>query len=301
MMAGSPSPIGVTLAPSALGGRTALEIEPEDGAIGGTFLYFHGGSWMFGSPATAQHIIAALVRRTGAQAVTLDYRLAPEHPFPAAIDDGVAAYRDLLEQDVPAERIMPTGDSAGGGLSVMTAPPLRVASSPGERDHPGRPRQADVTRGESTTAKDGIDPLFTRQSPARLDAHYLAGQNARQPLLSPAVHSDLTGLPPPLLQAGSNGGAARRLGPTGDPRGRSRCRRDPRRHRRRATRLPVVHRLARRGGRGTGAGRSLHTRPAGDRPGRALTAALSDTEWVGSANSPGWPTRAVGGRRRRAS
>ncbi|GHD54848.1 hypothetical protein GCM10010317_039110 [Streptomyces mirabilis] len=94
MMAGSPSPVGVTLTPSALGGRPALEIEPEDGAIGATILYFHGGSWVFGSPATAQHITAALVRRTGARAVSLDYRLAPEHPFPAAIDDGVAAYRE---------------------------------------------------------------------------------------------------------------------------------------------------------------------------------------------------------------
>ncbi|MDX3761774.1 alpha/beta hydrolase [Streptomyces mirabilis] len=205
MMAGSPSPIGVTLTPSALGGRPALEIEPEDGATGGTILYFHGGSWVFGSPATAQHITAALVRRTGARAVSLDYRLAPEHPFPAAIDDGVAAYRDLLEQGVPAERIMLAGDSAGGGLSIVTALAARDAGLPRPAGVVAFSPGLDATRGgESMTTKDGIDPLFTRQSLMRLGAHYLAGQDPRQPLLSPAVHADLTGLPPLLLQAGSN-------------------------------------------------------------------------------------------------
>ncbi|MEV4451130.1 MULTISPECIES: alpha/beta hydrolase [Streptomyces] len=205
MMAGSPSPVGVTLTPSVLGGRPALEIEPEDGAIGATILYFHGGSWVFGSPATAQHITAALVRRTGARAVSLDYRLAPEHPFPAAIDDGVAAYRDLLEQGAPAERIMLAGDSAGGGLSIMAALAARDAGLPRPAGVVAFSPGLDATRsGESMTTKDGIDLLFTCQSLVRLGAHYLAGQDPRQPLLSPAVHADLTGLPPLLLQAGSN-------------------------------------------------------------------------------------------------
>ncbi|MFJ1601824.1 alpha/beta hydrolase [Streptomyces sp. NPDC088253] len=205
MMAGSPSPLGVSLTPSTLGGRPALEIEPEDGAIGGTILYFHGGAWIFGSPATAQHITAALVRRTGARAVSLDYRLAPEHPFPAAIDDGVAAYRDLLEHGVPAERIVLAGDSAGGGLSITTVLAARDAGLPSPAGVVAFSPGLDATRsGESMTTKDGIDPLFTRQSLQRLGAHYLAGQDPRQPLLSPAVHADLTGLPPLLLQAGTN-------------------------------------------------------------------------------------------------
>jgi acetyl esterase/lipase len=205
MMAGSPSPLGVSLTPSALGGRPALEIEPEAEAIDGTILYFHGGSWVFGSPATAQHITAALVRRTGARAVSLDYRLAPEHPFPAAIDDGVAAYRDLLEHGVPPERIVLAGDSAGGGLSILTVLAARDAGLPRPAGVVAFSPGLDATRsGESMTTKDGIDPLFTRQSLERLGAHYLAGQDPRQPLLSPAVHADLAGLPPLLLQAGSN-------------------------------------------------------------------------------------------------
>ncbi|MFF2513975.1 alpha/beta hydrolase [Streptomyces sp. NPDC058086] len=205
MMAGSPSPLGVSLTPSALGGRPALEIAPEAEAIDGTILYFHGGSWVFGSPATAQHITAALVRRTGARAVSLDYRLAPEHPFPAAIDDGVAAYRDLLEHRVPPERIVLAGDSAGGGLSILTVLASRDAGLPRPAGVVAFSPGLDATRsGESMTTKDGIDPLFTRQSLQRLGAHYLAGQDPRQPLLSPAVHADLAGLPPLLLQAGSN-------------------------------------------------------------------------------------------------
>ncbi|WP_035803237.1 alpha/beta hydrolase [Kitasatospora mediocidica] len=205
LMADNPAPTGVTLTEDSLGGRPALRIEPQDGVTGGTILYFHGGSGVFGSPATAQHITGALVRRTGARAVSLDYRLAPEHPFPAAIEDALAAYRELLEQGVPAGQIVLAGDSAGGGLSVVTTlaardaglplPAAVVAFSPG----------LDATRsGESMTTKHGIDPLFTRRSLEQVGAHYLAGQDPRQPLLSPAVLADLTGFPPLLLQAGTN-------------------------------------------------------------------------------------------------
>lgn len=159
MRAGSPSPVGVTLAPSALGGRPALEIEPEDGAI----LYFHRGTRVCGSSATAQHITAALVRRTGARAVSLDYRLAPEHPFPA-------------------------GDSAGGGLSIMPALAARDADLPRPAGVVAFAPGLDATRsGESMTPKGGIDPLFTRRSLVRQGAHYVAGQDPRQPLLSPTA------------------------------------------------------------------------------------------------------------------
>ncbi|MFD8214813.1 alpha/beta hydrolase [Streptomyces sp. NPDC059697] len=205
MLAGSPSPLGVSLTPSALGGRPALEIEPEAEAADGTILYFHGGSWVFGSPASAQHITAALVRRTGARAVSLDYRLAPERPFPAAIDDGVAAYRELLEHGVPPERIVLAGDLAGGGLSILTVLASRDAGLPLPAGVVAFSPGPDATRsGESMTTADGIDPLFTRQSLQRLGTHYPAGQDPRQPLLNPAMHADLAGLPPPLLQAGSN-------------------------------------------------------------------------------------------------
>ncbi|MFB7666348.1 alpha/beta hydrolase [Kitasatospora sp. NPDC056138] len=205
MMAGSPPPLGVALAPTVLGGRPALEITPEGGVAGGTILYFHGGAWVFGSPETARHLTAALVRRTGARAISLDYRLAPEHPFPAAIEDAVAAYRELLEGGVPAERIVLAGDSAGGGLCITALLAARDAGLPQPAGVVAFSPGLDATRsGESMTTKEGIDPLFTRESLQRLGALYRAGQDPRQPLLSPAVFADLSGLPPLLLQAGSN-------------------------------------------------------------------------------------------------
>ncbi|HEY6498170.1 MAG TPA: alpha/beta hydrolase [Streptosporangiaceae bacterium] len=204
LMAG-PAPSGVSLAGTTLGGRPALELTPDGDRAGGTILYFHGGSWVVGSPATAQDLTAALVRRTRSRAVSLDYRLAPEHPFPAAIEDGVAAYRDLLDQGVPADQIILSGDSAGGGLSVNTALAARDAGLPRAAGIVAFSPGLDATRsGDSMTTKEGVDPLFTRAALDHLTPLYLAGQDPRQPLLSPAVYADLAGLPPLLVQAGSN-------------------------------------------------------------------------------------------------
>ncbi|NMO91936.1 alpha/beta hydrolase [Actinomycetospora sp. TBRC 11914] len=200
-----PPPAGVTLADSSLAGRPALWITPDEARVDATILYFHGGGWVYGSPRTAATLTAALVRGVGAPAVCPAYRLAPEHPFPAAIEDGLAAYRALLEQGTPPERIVVAGDSSGGGLTVGAL--LRA------RDE-GLPRPAcavlfsaglDATRsGDSMDAKEGVDPLFDRENLARLSAHYLAGAEPRQPLVSPAVVGDLGGLPPLLLQVGTN-------------------------------------------------------------------------------------------------
>ena len=204
LMAGPP-PSGVGLAATTLGGRPALAVTPGRDRADGTILYFHGGSWVVGSPATAQGLTAALVRRTGVPAVSLDYRLAPEHPFPAAVEDGVAAYRDLLGQGVPADQIILSGDSAGGGLSVSTALAARDAGLPAAAGIVVFSPGLDATRtGASMTTKEGVDPLFTKAALDQLTPLYLAGQDPRQPLLSPAVYADLAGLPPLLVQVGSN-------------------------------------------------------------------------------------------------
>jgi epsilon-lactone hydrolase len=205
MMATMRVTAGVRTAPGTLAGRPALHVTPERDAGPGTLLYFHGGSHLLGSPETALSLTSALVARTGVPAVSLDYRLAPEHPFPAALEDSLAAYRSLLDDGVAPESLALAGDSAGGGLAVTTCllardaglpmPAAVVAFSPG----------LDQTRsGASMETKAGIDPYFTREGLQATGALYLAGADPDQELLSPATRADLTGFPPLLLQVGTN-------------------------------------------------------------------------------------------------
>ncbi|MEV0986842.1 alpha/beta hydrolase fold domain-containing protein [Streptomyces sp. NPDC049949] len=114
-------PDAVRTTQTTLGGVRALHIEPGSGARPATILYFHGGGRVFGSRETALCLTAQLVDRTGFQAYSVDYRPAPEHPFPAAIDDTLSAYRALLDTGLDPSTIAFAGDSAGGGLTVTTA------------------------------------------------------------------------------------------------------------------------------------------------------------------------------------
>ncbi|MFD8143970.1 alpha/beta hydrolase [Streptomyces sp. NPDC059708] len=190
---------------TTLGDRPALHVEPDNDPRDGTILYFHGGGWVFGSPETALSLTGHLVAKTGFRSYSLDYRLAPEHPFPAAAEDALSAYRALLDSGEDPSTIAFVGDSAGGGLAVTTClaardaglamPAAIVAFSPG----------LDATRsGETLDTKAGIDPFFTRERLEHTGAMYLAGADPHQPMLSPAVLADLTGFPPMLLQAGTN-------------------------------------------------------------------------------------------------
>ncbi|MDH6139434.1 MULTISPECIES: alpha/beta hydrolase [Kitasatospora] len=197
----------IRTAPSTLGGRPALRVEPVGGPGpgAGTMLYFHGGGWVFGSPETALSLTGQLVARTGLGAHSLDYRLAPEHPFPAAIEDTLSAYRALLESGGDPAAIVIAGDSAGGGLAVTTCLAARDAGLPMPAAVLAFSPGTDATRtGESMDSKEGVDPIFTRAALAHTGAMYLAGADPRHPLLSPAVHADLTGLPPMLIQVGAN-------------------------------------------------------------------------------------------------
>jgi acetyl esterase/lipase len=191
---------------TTLGARPALLLEPGGGPSGpGTILYFHGGIWVLGSPETALSVAGNLAVRTGFEVYSLDYRLAPEHPFPAAVDDTLGAYRALLERGQDPATIAFAGDSAGGGLAVTAALAARDAGLPLPAAILGFSAMFDVTfTGESMEGKAGIDPIFTREFLARITALYLAGADPRQPLLSPALDADLAGLPPLLLQAGTN-------------------------------------------------------------------------------------------------
>jgi len=205
LMADMIIPDGIRTADVTLGDRPALLVEPTGGRRSGTILYFHGGSYVIGSPQTALSLTANLVARTGFRALSLDYRLAPEHPFPAAIEDTLSAYRALLDSGEDPAAVAFAGDSAGGGLTVTTCLAARDAGLPLPAAIVALSPGFDATRsGESIDTKAGIDPLFTRESLDHTGAMYLAGQDPRQPMLSPAVLADLTGFPPMLLQAGTN-------------------------------------------------------------------------------------------------
>ena len=198
-------PEQVRSSPVTLGGRPGVLVESEQAGRPGTILYFHGGSFTLGSPETAMSLTANLVVRTGMRAFSLDYRLAPEHPFPAGLEDALAAYRDLLDAGNDPESIAFAGDSAGGGIAVGTCLMARDAGLPLPAVAVTFSAGLDATRtGASMKTKEGIDPFFTRDSLRSTSGMYLAGQDPRQPLLSPAVCADMTGFPPLLLQVGTN-------------------------------------------------------------------------------------------------
>ncbi|MGA5134241.1 alpha/beta hydrolase [Streptomyces olivoreticuli] len=205
MMAKMVVPAGIRTRATALGGRPAVLVETTGAPKAGTVLYFHGGSYVVGSPETAMSLTGNLVTRTGFRAFSLDYRLAPEHPFPAAVEDGLSAYRALLDSGEAPSAIAFAGDSAGGGLAVTTCLAARDAGLPMPAAIVAFSPGLDMTRtGESMHTKAGIDPFLTREGLEHTGAMYLAGQDPHQPMLSPATLADLSGFPPMLLQAGTN-------------------------------------------------------------------------------------------------
>jgi acetyl esterase/lipase len=207
LMSALPVPDGVRVHDTSVGGRPALRVTPDtgSGSGSGTLLYFHGGSHVVGSPRTALGLTAGLVVRTGIPAISLDYRLAPEHPFPADVEDVVAAYTELLDQGHAPGSVAFAGDSAGGGLTITGALAARDAGLPRPAAIVAFSPGTDATRaGDSYVAKADADPLIDRASIDRMSGFYVAGRDRRDPLLSPAVTADLTGLPPMLVQVGTN-------------------------------------------------------------------------------------------------
>ncbi|MBX6383969.1 MAG: alpha/beta hydrolase [Microbispora sp.] len=198
-----PLPDDVAVDETVLAGRPALDLTPA-AAGRGRLLHFHGGGYILGSPGALAGLTAQLARRAGLRATSLDYRLAPEHPFPAAVDDGLAAYRALLEAGVRPEELVLAGDSAGGGLVIATLVAARDAGLPQPAGAVVFSPWVDLTLGgESMHTKKDADPIFTPEAIRAYVAPYLAGQDPAHPLASPVL-ADLRGLPPLLVQAGSN-------------------------------------------------------------------------------------------------
>ncbi|MFI7588035.1 alpha/beta hydrolase [Spongisporangium articulatum] len=198
-----PVPDGVALTDTTLGSRPALEVAVAASTGPAVVLYLHGGGYMVGSARTGATLAWELAGRVNGNAYSLDYRLAPEHPFPAALDDAVAAYRDLLSRGHRPENLVIAGDSAGGGLTVATLLALRAAGDPLPASAVVFSPWVDLTfTGDSMDTKHGVDPLFTRDRIGAYAPGYLAGRDPAEPLVSP-VFADLAGLPPLLVQVGS--------------------------------------------------------------------------------------------------
>ncbi|XKK63866.1 alpha/beta hydrolase [Streptomyces sp. ARC32] len=199
-----PAPEGVVTRRTVLGGRPALELEPDTASGPGRLLYLHGGGYLVGSPDTHAGLAGELARRAGLRALSLDYRLAPEHPFPAAVDDGLAAYRELLSTGTDPRDLVLAGDSAGGGLSIATLLAAREAGLPQPAAAVLFSPWADLTlAGGSIRSKEGADPLFTEADVRAYADLYIGAGDRAAPLASP-VFADLAGLPPLLVQAGAN-------------------------------------------------------------------------------------------------
>lgn len=198
-----PGPRGVDRKSVEVGGVPALRGTLVGGPAKRHVLYFHGGGYIMGSSSSHFTIAARLGKMADASVTVVDYRLAPEHPFPAALDDCVAAARDLIGE-LGASRVAIAGDSAGGGVTIATLCALRDAGGPLPACAFVMSPWVDLTgSGDSVTSKRNIDPVIEPDMLGGCAADYLNGVDASDPGASP-LFADLTGLPPLLIQVGSD-------------------------------------------------------------------------------------------------
>jgi acetyl esterase/lipase len=197
-----PVPEDVRCEATTIGSIPAEWIRPAGVATDAAILYLHGGGYVIGSINSHRAMIASIARAGGVQALAIDYRLAPECPFPAAVEDATAAYRWLLERGLAPRRIVVAGDSAGGGLTVATLVALRdqkvALPAAGVCLSPWVDLEA---TGESVTARADRDPMLGKIDLLQYASEYLGDTHARTPLASP-LYADLSGLPPLLVQVG---------------------------------------------------------------------------------------------------
>jgi epsilon-lactone hydrolase len=199
-----PVPPDVQHEPRTIGGIDGVAVSTPGADADRVILYFHSGVYVIGSAASTVPLVGELSGRTAARAVTVDYRLAPENPYPAAVDDAEAAYEGLLGDGLHPRQIALAGESAGAGLVVAlllrlrergaTMPSCAVLLSP----------YADLTlSGDTMSSKEAVDPLLSPESLRLRVQDYVADADPADPFISP-IFGDLRGLPPLLIQAGSH-------------------------------------------------------------------------------------------------
>ena len=203
MLSAIPAPDGVDFETSAVGGVPAIWSRTAGVSEDRVLIYLHGGGYVIGDPWGYRPLWSGLAAACGARGLGLDYRLAPEHRFPAAVDDAVAGYRGLLDAGYAPGSIVLAGDSAGGGLIVAALLEARRLGLPMPAAALAISPWTDLEfTGESITSKAAEDPSLTLDGLVTCARQYLDGRPANEPLASP-IHADLGGLPPLLIQVGS--------------------------------------------------------------------------------------------------
>jgi phosphinothricin tripeptide acetyl hydrolase len=199
-----PTPPDVAIGHVAIGGVPAEWLTPPGARADSAVLYLHGGGYVIGSPRSHRHLAAAVGTAARSRVLLPDYRLAPEHAFPAAVDDAVAAYRWLMDRAIAPARIVIAGDSAGGGLTVATLLALRDGGVPLPAGGVCISPWVDLTCGGGSYAtRAGADPIVKRAGVEEMATAYLGGRDATTPLASP-LFADLHGLPPLLVHVGDD-------------------------------------------------------------------------------------------------
>jgi epsilon-lactone hydrolase len=200
----APPPADVTVTAAALGSVPTAEITVDGVEPRHIVLYFHGGVYVMGDASASADLASQIGRRIRAKAISVDYRLAPEHPYPAAVDDALAAYQGLLDNGTAPSDIVFAGESAGGGLAIATLVNARDHGLPLPAAAFAMSPYADLTlAGTTVDTKGKADPLLSREALQVRIPDYTAGQDAALVLISP-IFADLTGLPPLIIQAGSH-------------------------------------------------------------------------------------------------
>jgi len=204
LLSAQPLPAEVTVTAAALGGVPTAEITVDGIEPRNVVLYFHGGVYVMGDASLAAGLASQVGRRTHAKVISVDYRLAPEHPYPAAVDDALAAYEGLLHDGIGPSDIAFAGESAGGGLAIATLVNARDRGLPLPAAAFVMSPYADLTlTGTTMETRREVDPLLSREALQARVTDYTSGQDAALGLISP-VFADLSGLPPLIIQAGTH-------------------------------------------------------------------------------------------------
>jgi len=204
LLSAQPLPADVTVIAGALGGVPTAEITVDGIEPHHVVLYLHGGVYVMGDAFLAADLASQVGRRTRSKVISLDYRLAPEHPYPAAVVDALAAYEALLHDGIAPSDIAFAGESAGGGLAVATLVNARDHGLPLPAAAFVMSPYADLTlAGTTMETRREVDPLLSLEALRARVPDYVSGQDAALGLISP-IFADLAGLPPLIIQAGSH-------------------------------------------------------------------------------------------------